>query len=191
MATTSTSHHHRHKKSRGRVGATPLRRNRVTIKRPDPMRGYGKIQTAIVELLKTARRAVARSINAAMTATYWEIGRRIVQFEQGGGLSVPLMAMPLSSGLPRTLRSASAGGSVVRTSGRCAPSIVRGLRRRFARHCLANLPSSWFLRLWRENPQLELRVGNHWTQLTAYPLWGRHSRCRGQLTSGCYQSGAN
>jgi DUF1016 N-terminal domain len=28
--------------------------------------------------------AVARSINAAMTATYWEIGRRIVEFEQGG-----------------------------------------------------------------------------------------------------------
>jgi predicted nuclease of restriction endonuclease-like (RecB) superfamily len=48
------------------------------------MRGYGKIQTAIVGLLKTALRAVARSINAAMTATYWEIGRRIVQFEQGG-----------------------------------------------------------------------------------------------------------
>jgi predicted nuclease of restriction endonuclease-like (RecB) superfamily len=35
-------------------------------------------------LLETARRVVARSINAAMTATYWEIGRRIFQFEQGG-----------------------------------------------------------------------------------------------------------
>ena len=48
------------------------------------MRGYGAIQAAIVLLLETARRAAARSVNAAMTATYWEIGRRIVEFEQGG-----------------------------------------------------------------------------------------------------------
>ena len=30
------------------------------------------------------RRASARTVNAFMTATYWEIGRRIVEFEQGG-----------------------------------------------------------------------------------------------------------
>ena len=50
----------------------------------DSMRGYGTVQAAIVALLETARRAVARSINAAMTATYWEIGRRIIEFEQEG-----------------------------------------------------------------------------------------------------------
>lgn len=48
------------------------------------LQGYGEIQAAIIALLEAARRAVARSINAAMTATYWEIGRRIVEFEQGG-----------------------------------------------------------------------------------------------------------
>ena len=42
------------------------------------------VASAVILLLETARRAVARSINAAMTATYWEIGRRIVEFEQGG-----------------------------------------------------------------------------------------------------------
>ena len=31
-----------------------------------------------------ARRSSARAVNALMTATYWEIGRRIVEFEQGG-----------------------------------------------------------------------------------------------------------
>jgi len=31
-----------------------------------------------------ARLAAVRSVNAVMTATYWEIGRRIVEFEQGG-----------------------------------------------------------------------------------------------------------
>ena len=45
---------------------------------------YGHIQTEIINLLETSRRVVARNINSIMTATYWEIGRRIVQLEQGG-----------------------------------------------------------------------------------------------------------
>ena len=45
---------------------------------------YNNIHTGIVELLKTARSAAARNVNSIMTATYWEIGRRIVMFEQGG-----------------------------------------------------------------------------------------------------------
>jgi len=45
---------------------------------------YGDIHTGIVELLDAARQAAARSVNALMTASYWEIGRRIVEFEQGG-----------------------------------------------------------------------------------------------------------
>jgi predicted nuclease of restriction endonuclease-like (RecB) superfamily len=35
-------------------------------------------------LLEAARRSSARAVNSVMTATYWEIGRRIVEFEQGG-----------------------------------------------------------------------------------------------------------
>jgi len=50
----------------------------------ESLRGYDDIQTGIVSLLEAARRATARSVNALMTATYWEIGRRIVNFEQGG-----------------------------------------------------------------------------------------------------------
>lgn len=45
---------------------------------------YGGIHGDIVALLEAARRAAARNVNALMTATYWEIGRRIVKFEQGG-----------------------------------------------------------------------------------------------------------
>jgi hypothetical protein len=44
---------------------------------------YGEIQNDIVTVLQAARNASARSANALMTATYWEIGRRIVEFEQG------------------------------------------------------------------------------------------------------------
>ena len=45
---------------------------------------YQQIHNGIVRLLDTARTETVRSINALMTATYWEIGRRIVEFEQGG-----------------------------------------------------------------------------------------------------------
>lgn len=45
---------------------------------------YQGIHADIVSLLEAARRAAARSVNALMTASYWEIGRRIVEFEQGG-----------------------------------------------------------------------------------------------------------
>jgi len=45
---------------------------------------YQDIQSGIVALLDSARTAAARSVNALMTASYWEIGRRIVGSEQGG-----------------------------------------------------------------------------------------------------------
>jgi predicted nuclease of restriction endonuclease-like (RecB) superfamily len=45
---------------------------------------YDHVLGTVVEFLELARRAAARSVNAVMTATYWEIGRRVVQFEQAG-----------------------------------------------------------------------------------------------------------
>ena len=45
---------------------------------------YAAVHSDIVALLETARHAAARSVNALMTASYWEIGRRIVEYEQGG-----------------------------------------------------------------------------------------------------------
>jgi NADH/NAD ratio-sensing transcriptional regulator Rex len=47
-------------------------------------RGYAKLIGSLTKLLEEARRVSARSINAVMTATYWEIGRRIVEFGQKG-----------------------------------------------------------------------------------------------------------
>jgi DUF1016 N-terminal domain len=37
-----------------------------------------------VHVIDETRRAAARSVNAAMTITYWLIGRRIVEEEQWG-----------------------------------------------------------------------------------------------------------
>jgi predicted nuclease of restriction endonuclease-like (RecB) superfamily len=45
---------------------------------------YDKVLSGVVELLDAARRASARVVNSLMTATYWEIGRRIVEHEQAG-----------------------------------------------------------------------------------------------------------
>jgi predicted nuclease of restriction endonuclease-like (RecB) superfamily len=47
-------------------------------------RAYTGLISGIGELLESARHATARVVNSFMTATYWEIGRRIVEFEQGG-----------------------------------------------------------------------------------------------------------
>ena len=46
--------------------------------------GYGAIHVGIVNLLQAARVQAARSVNALMTASYWELGHRIVEAEQKG-----------------------------------------------------------------------------------------------------------
>lgn len=46
--------------------------------------GYDSVCSGIVELFHDARRAAARNVNTLMTASYWEIGRRIVEAEQKG-----------------------------------------------------------------------------------------------------------
>ncbi len=45
---------------------------------------YGGLLLSVSELLEQARRTSARAVNAILTATYWEIGARIVEYEQRG-----------------------------------------------------------------------------------------------------------
>ena len=45
---------------------------------------YGVVLADVTDLLESARRGAARSVNSIMTATYWAVGRRIVEFEQEG-----------------------------------------------------------------------------------------------------------
>lgn len=45
---------------------------------------YTGLVSGISELLEQARRTTVRAVNSVLTVTYWEIGRRIVEFEQGG-----------------------------------------------------------------------------------------------------------
>jgi predicted nuclease of restriction endonuclease-like (RecB) superfamily len=46
--------------------------------------GYPKLVKALEGLLVSARRTSVQAVNAVMTSTYWEVGRKIVEFEQGG-----------------------------------------------------------------------------------------------------------
>ena len=48
-----------------------------------PNGAYQALVGGIASVIDEARRAATRSVNAAMTAAYWLIGRHIVKFEQG------------------------------------------------------------------------------------------------------------
>jgi predicted nuclease of restriction endonuclease-like (RecB) superfamily len=52
--------------------------------KPVSVQGYDILLSGMVSLIEEARRVSARTVNAIMTATYWEIGRRIVENEQEG-----------------------------------------------------------------------------------------------------------
>ena len=68
------------------IKATPKNtKHSVVSQKPSALpTGYLDVRSGIVELLSVARQAAARSVNALMTASYWEIGRRIVEAEQKG-----------------------------------------------------------------------------------------------------------
>ncbi len=51
---------------------------------PAPTGGYDTLLSGLSELLRYARSAAVRAVNGVLTATYWEVGRRVVEFEQGG-----------------------------------------------------------------------------------------------------------
>ena len=56
----------------------------ITIGKKQVQAGYDTVLSDVSALLEAARHVTVRTTNAVMTATYWEIGRRIVEFEQKG-----------------------------------------------------------------------------------------------------------
>ena len=56
----------------------------TTATHPVARTSYAGLVDGIGELLEAARHATTRVTNTFMTATYWEVGGRIVEFEQGG-----------------------------------------------------------------------------------------------------------
>jgi hypothetical protein len=45
---------------------------------------YDNLLVDVVQVIQSARRAAARSVNSVMTSTYWFVGHRIVEHEQQG-----------------------------------------------------------------------------------------------------------
>ena len=62
----------------------PARHRRPSVLASVAVSGYGQLVSDISRLLEQARRTAARSVNAVLTGTYWQVGRRIVEHEQGG-----------------------------------------------------------------------------------------------------------
>jgi hypothetical protein len=56
----------------------------ITEKNPLVTEVYDGLLQGVVRLLEEARKTSARSVNAILTATYWEIGHRIVEREKEG-----------------------------------------------------------------------------------------------------------
>jgi predicted nuclease of restriction endonuclease-like (RecB) superfamily len=52
--------------------------------KPDSKRDYDHFLSGLSDLLESSRRSAVRVVNSVITATYWEMGRRIVEFEQKG-----------------------------------------------------------------------------------------------------------
>ena len=125
-----------------------------------PVADYGGLVNQIARLVDQARRETSRVVNSALTTTYWDIGRRIVEFEQGGreraeygqGL-IERLADDLTSRLGRgfsrqnlwQMRSFYLGWEIhTRRRERWRPVSAAqdpgkpGVRK-FSRHCLENL----------------------------------------------------
>lgn len=58
---------------------TPTRKSDLS-----PMVGYDSLFREISRFIEQARYAASRAVNSAITATYWLVGHRIVEFEQRG-----------------------------------------------------------------------------------------------------------
>jgi predicted nuclease of restriction endonuclease-like (RecB) superfamily len=50
----------------------------------NPLKRYSSLILGIGKILEEGRKNVAKTVNNIMLQTYWEIGREIIQFEQGG-----------------------------------------------------------------------------------------------------------
>jgi hypothetical protein len=59
-------------------------KKRASFQTVEPVAGYDGLLSDVVRVIENARRTTARSINMVMTATYWLVGRRIVEREQQG-----------------------------------------------------------------------------------------------------------
>ena len=137
---------------------------------------YDGLVAGLSGLLDRARAAAARVVNGVMAATYYELGRRIVEFEQGGKAPRRVrrgVLKRLGTDLSAKLR---ARDSPAETSNRCGSSTWLG-----------NSPS----RVWPVSTPLQSRRRDGWrvqkrqtpSALLPKPFRAKLSPYRGRTTS--------
>jgi len=62
----------------------PETTKRARSSKPKLAAGYAHLVESIGGLIESARQRVAQTVNTEMVRLYWEIGRHIVEYEQGG-----------------------------------------------------------------------------------------------------------
>jgi len=100
---------------------TPKRMQSKT-RKPVIMEDYDGLLSGMVSLIKEARRVSARTVNAIITATYWEMGRRIVENEQSGRHRAGYGEALLKK-LSATSQTSLARASHARICSKCGSSI--------------------------------------------------------------------
>ena len=89
---------------------------------------YEGLLADVVHVIDEARRAAARTVNAAMTTTYWLIGRRVVEEEQRGTARADY-GEQLVKRLAHDLSKRFGRGSRREIFGKCGLSISPGRSR--------------------------------------------------------------
>jgi hypothetical protein len=112
--------------------------------------GYDGLLSGIAELLQRGRQHAAKSVNAVLTATYWSIGRRLVEYEQDGKgraaygsellkrLSRDLQSQLGRGFSERNLEQMRQSISIGKLRRRCLRIRQEKFLRRFRRHRLRN-----------------------------------------------------
>ena len=67
-----------------RTGLSPAVTNADAPPSEHAIEDYAAVLAEVANLIESARRAAARAVSSVMASTYWMIGRRIVEQEQGG-----------------------------------------------------------------------------------------------------------
>lgn len=132
---------------------------------------YESLLADVVDFISDARRAAARMVNAAMTTTYWLVGRRIIEEEQRGStradygeqlvkrLAVDLSkrfgrgfskrnlwqmrAFYLAWPLPATMSAKAPSFATTARAGRIVQTVSAQLVEAFAKECVARFPLPW------------------------------------------------
>lgn len=92
----------------------------VTKRAPVP-RALGPLVAEVRSLIRSARHAAASTVNTLQVRTNYEIGRRIVEYEQKGG-SAPGMGRNCSRHFPHACPRSSARDSQSTTFSSCGNS---------------------------------------------------------------------